>query len=74
MTDAIETLEHDANACELECPHGIDSRERAAEQKFVDMLNDTKFDALNLQFKVADPRIAARKNAAKADLTFTGNQ
>jgi hypothetical protein len=72
MTENIETLEHDANACELECPHGPDSREAKLEDGFIDSLNGPGFAELNRQFRINDPRITERARAAKATFNFNG--
>ncbi len=56
---AVEELAQSKADCEFACPHGKDSRERAAEEDFVRAL---KGDA------PADPRITVREKAAKADL------
>lgn len=59
----IETLEQDTVACELCCPHGAETRERALEEDFVAALRGSPEQ---------DHRIAVREGAAKTDLRKRG--
>ena len=73
MSDAIETLEHDATTCNLCCPHGITPAEAQLEYEHANILRMQAETERNWP-NHADPRITARENAAQADLAFTGSQ